>query len=58
MRAKDGTPMMSVWQYLHYNGVFVVAYTRVEAAKLLACDPEDISRVKGVYATGVPRELK
>ena len=50
--------MLAVWRYLPYPGVFVAARTRVEAALLIAADPEDVSRVKGVYATGEPREIK
>jgi hypothetical protein len=50
--------MMPVWRYLPHPGVFVAAFTRGEAVKIIVCDPEDLTRVKGVYATGNPREIK
>lgn len=58
MRTKDNTPMMPVWRYLPHPGVFVAAFTREIAANIIVCDPEDLTRVKGVYTTGNPREIK
>lgn len=58
MRNNSGEAMMPVWRYKPYPGVYVAAWTREEAAELLAAEPEVLSRVKGLYATGKPRGIK
>lgn len=58
MKNHNGEPMLPVWRYKPYLGVFAAAFTREEAAKILGAEPDDLSRVKGLHAVGKPREIK
>lgn len=58
MRDKNGVQLMAVWRF--WDGIgdgFVVAPTRKGASDIIGKSPNSFTRVKGVYATGKPREL-
>ena len=56
MRDKHNNKLLAVWRYKN-DVALAAAYTRPEAAKLIGVNPEDLVRVKQVYAAGKPREI-
>lgn len=59
MRDKDGKALLPVWK-AHFEGwmYYAAARTRKEAADVIGCGYHiKMTRVKGVFATGKPREL-
>ena len=58
MRDSSGKELLNVYRYKPWEGVYVAAKTKKEAASIFYCEEKDISRVKGFYASGQPRALK